>query len=436
MIIFSEVKIYFLIGIVIVMLFISGCTQWLGDGSDEPLESPGSCRTSEGRAAMCVAKGTDCQEGYYHRTDKSCAGGKKPVSEIRMPTGKAVIGGAKDCCWPTQCNDQIDNDGDGVIDYPADDGCYNLDDNYETIDCDDYIDNDGDGLIDLADPGCNNNASAPRENTCGQVITEDYYLTSDIVCDIDRGGRDGEVGIEVGASDVTVDCQGYAILGPDEVNSIGIKVASGLSNILLKDCYIDEFYYGVFSSSSDVKVYNNVITDGEGYGIKVFGNVHGKTDIRYNLVENQGGGIYLRGTDRNIVSYNIVKNSVSWSGFNIEDSDNNTIEDNEAKNNAQTGFYIRDSSYNQIHNNVATNNGVSGIGSGISFSADHSSRMSRWSVLSGNTFCDNAQFDVSCCTIPFGPTCAQNWNGNTCGNVTNGCGFPYGEDHCAFPCDS
>ena len=59
-----------------------------------------------------------------------------------------------------QCADGIDNDGDGLIDFPADPGCVDPADNDEVdptplAQCADGIDNDGDGLIDFpADPGC------------------------------------------------------------------------------------------------------------------------------------------------------------------------------------------------------------------------------------------------------------------------------------------
>ena len=58
----------------------------------------------------------------------------------------------------TQCNDGLDNDGDGVTDL-ADPGCENERDNDEsdgTTQCQDTIDNDGDGLTDMLDPGCEN----------------------------------------------------------------------------------------------------------------------------------------------------------------------------------------------------------------------------------------------------------------------------------------
>ncbi len=53
------------------------------------------------------------------------------------------------------CSDGLDNDGDGLIDYPADPGCTDASDLSEEPDCMDALDNDGDGLVDYPeDPGC------------------------------------------------------------------------------------------------------------------------------------------------------------------------------------------------------------------------------------------------------------------------------------------
>jgi|GEM_PF-6213356 len=69
---------------------------------------------------------------------------------------------------PPQCSDGIDNDGDGLKDFPADLGCTSANDNTEApnppveppppppvvTQCSDGIDNDSDGKVDLLDPGC------------------------------------------------------------------------------------------------------------------------------------------------------------------------------------------------------------------------------------------------------------------------------------------
>ena len=73
-----------------------------------------------------------------------------------------------------QCSDGIDNDGDTLIDFPADPGCDDAADNDETdtplAQCEDGIDNDGDTLIDFPDdPGCDN--AADNDETDAQVAS-------------------------------------------------------------------------------------------------------------------------------------------------------------------------------------------------------------------------------------------------------------------------
>ena len=64
------------------------------------------------------------------------------------------------------CSDQIDNDGDGAIDYPDDPGCRDPNGWTEEPACDDGFDNDGDGAIDLADLGCSD-SWRQDESVCG-----------------------------------------------------------------------------------------------------------------------------------------------------------------------------------------------------------------------------------------------------------------------------
>ena len=62
-----------------------------------------------------------------------------------------------------ECADGIDNDGDGQVDWPDDDGCADAEDLREN-ECDDGVDNDGDTLVDYGDdPGCRNLLDASRE---------------------------------------------------------------------------------------------------------------------------------------------------------------------------------------------------------------------------------------------------------------------------------
>lgn len=76
-----------------------------------------------------------------------------------------------------QCNDGIDNDGDGVTDFKpgagGDPGCSSTNDDSEkdsTLVCDDGVDNDGDGRIDYVangsgDPGCDSPSDPSEDDT-------------------------------------------------------------------------------------------------------------------------------------------------------------------------------------------------------------------------------------------------------------------------------
>ncbi len=67
-----------------------------------------------------------------------------------------------------ECQDGIDNDGDGGIDFGGDPGCKNVASASESPSCNDGYDNDGDGWIDLDDPFCNQQAwGAAEQDSCG-----------------------------------------------------------------------------------------------------------------------------------------------------------------------------------------------------------------------------------------------------------------------------
>jgi hypothetical protein len=75
------------------------------------------------------------------------------------------------------CSDGLDNDGDGLVDYPDDPGCSATTDDSENdagLPCDDRLDNDGDGLVDFPrDPGCRVATSAFEDPECDDGVDND-----------------------------------------------------------------------------------------------------------------------------------------------------------------------------------------------------------------------------------------------------------------------
>jgi hypothetical protein len=78
------------------------------------------------------------------------------------------------------CSDGIDNDGDLLVDYPDDPGCFSEEDLSEEFTCSDGIDNDGDGMIDFGnDPGCWGMADEIEEPMCDDGIDNDGDALTD-----------------------------------------------------------------------------------------------------------------------------------------------------------------------------------------------------------------------------------------------------------------
>jgi hypothetical protein len=84
----------------------------------------------------------------------------------------------------TACSNGLDDDGDGLTDYPDDPGCLVATSALENPKCQDGVDNDGDGMIDFdggaslnggtplaaPDPHCttpSRNSETPTKKACG-----------------------------------------------------------------------------------------------------------------------------------------------------------------------------------------------------------------------------------------------------------------------------
>jgi len=90
----------------------------------------------------------------------------RPRAEVLAPVLVSIISSLN----ASDCDDGVDNDGDGFVDHPDDPGCTGPDDASElgTTQCDDGVDNDGDGAIDLDDPNCSGpNDNRERKKVCG-----------------------------------------------------------------------------------------------------------------------------------------------------------------------------------------------------------------------------------------------------------------------------
>lgn len=211
--------------------------------------------------------------------------------------------------------------------------------------------------------------------SCGQVVTEDVTLTKSL-----RGCASGLV---VGADDVTIDLNGYAIRGLGADAGIGIDV-SGRSGVTLKNGTITDFAQGVqLFNTSDSTVERIVIrrtvtgiwvgrTDDQAHSLQILDNkVRESQDgisffgaassrIAGNTVADLTGvGILCRttlGGDLQIEGNRSVRNSIGIQLLFCEAS----VAGNVASNNAVVGI-ARTRSNGPTLRNVANRNGGIGI---------------------------------------------------------------------------
>jgi hypothetical protein len=115
--------------------------------------------TERDGAVACSAAG-ECPPGFTcFAEDQRCYREPPDTDPIDASAidGGAIDGAPPDSSFMPECSNGIDDDCDGVVDFPADPGCDGADDPNEhgTKQCDDGVDNDQDGATDYKfGPGC------------------------------------------------------------------------------------------------------------------------------------------------------------------------------------------------------------------------------------------------------------------------------------------
>jgi parallel beta-helix repeat protein len=133
------------------------------------------------------------------------------------------------------------------------------------------------------------NACQPVGNII--IVPGSYCLTADF---FQQGGPDS-IAIDIGANDVTLDCNGHRVVGPviapelvqDDV-STGIYIGSS-RRVTVRNCRVVGFNTGIFvgratsdgARSRDVTIEDNTLI-GNGWGM--FLNVEGNNRVRRNVV--------------------------------------------------------------------------------------------------------------------------------------------------------
>ncbi len=156
-----------------------------------------------------------------------------------------------------------------------------------------------------------------------------------------------------GVQNTTLDCLNYNLGSNDTPNTYGIYVSSSSTNNTIRNCYITDFYVGVYLSNANNNQIINSTFNSNSYGI--FLSSSSNNSIINSTFTSNSYGIYLSYSSNNQI-INSTSNSNSYYGIYLSSSSNNTIHLNKIENN-QYGIYLYSSGStpNKIYNNLFNN---------------------------------------------------------------------------------
>ena len=260
--------------------------------------------------------------------------------------------------------------------------------------------------------------------SCGQTITTDTVLDSDL---INCPGN----GLIIGASGITLDCNGHTVDGTGGNQGIYI---SNKQNVEIKNCNVRDFDDGIrlYSSSSGNTLTNNtansnnkngiilssssnnnILTDNTAdsnvfYGI-VLSFSSGNNTITGNTAQNNNyHGIYLSPySNFNTLTGNIAQNNNYYGIYLVKSSNSNTLTNNTANSNGDYGIYLFSSSGNTLTSNTANLNDygiiILGFSSTSNTLASNTADLNNYygiylassdNTLTGNTANSNGQYGI------------------------------------------
>ena len=183
--------------------------------------------------------------------------------------------------------------------------------------------------------------------SCGQVITQNVVLTSNLDC------ADSD-GLIVGASDIVIDLNGHTISGPDAdsqektSSKVGVMIPN-MNNVVVQDGTINGFQAGILmTGSQNVEIKGIVSKDNQ---IGAFSTGASIVNVHLSILMNNQIGFAGHSTQQaTIENNNLYQNALA--GITLVNSDNGVLALNSITESGN-GLYVDNQSNN---NNVNFNN--------------------------------------------------------------------------------
>ncbi len=136
---------------------------------------------------------------------------------------------------------------------------------------------------------------------CGDTLNSNTYNV--LLQDVSTSGNC----FTIGGHNITLDCMGHKITGP-ATTGYAVYAAALRNNLTLKNCFIQDFQYGVYTAFANSLFYNNTFNSTYQYSIFLDGDAYDNNNISKNTFMNvetaSGGGIHIRAGDNDKIYYN------------------------------------------------------------------------------------------------------------------------------------
>jgi parallel beta-helix repeat protein len=167
-------------------------------------------------------------------------------------------------------------------------------------------------------------------------------------------------GLVIGASHITFNCAGYAIIGNGSATGAGINL-TGISRVTVENCSVTGFQYGIAlsGSSNDTLTDNTANYNGKGFEVKTNGiHLSSSNTFTGNTADNnvKDGFEFYGSSSNNTLTGNTANNDGIF-GFSLTATYNTTFTGNTADSNYHSGFRLGPLAVdNTLSGNIANNN--------------------------------------------------------------------------------
>jgi len=168
-----------------------------------------------------------------------------------------------------------------------------------------------------------------------------------------------ELSIIIEKCNITIDGNGFAIVGRREFQSKGI-VLNGMCNVTIKNIGIEGFYYGIWLRNANFNVIiNNTFRMNTGRAI-LLSYSNNNTVTRNRIIENKGRGIMLENSNNNVLENNVIVDN-GCDPLILSHSSGNRVNGNLIVKNNGRGIWLGYSHNNMLTENNITENNYSGV---------------------------------------------------------------------------